>query len=116
LTKRKGNLTGAINYTYSVNTGSSASATTTNLVEKYIANGGVITLTDNTANLPSQEVLLDYDRTHDLVVDLEYVTDENFGFMIDKVYPLGDITLALSSEAQSGRPYTYKPLSTSGNG
>ncbi len=114
LTKRKGNLTGAINYTYSVNTGSSASATTTNLVQKYLDNGGVISLTDNTTNLPSQEVLLDYDRTHDLVVDLEYMTEENFGFTIGKVHPLGDIVVALSSEATSGRPYTYKPLSTSG--
>jgi outer membrane receptor protein involved in Fe transport len=114
LTKRKGNLTGAINYTYSVNTGSSASATTTDLVQKYQNNGGVITLTDNTASLPSQEVLLDYDRTHNLVINLGYMTDENFGFKLGKYYPLGDIAFAWSSSAISGRPYTYKPLSSSG--
>jgi hypothetical protein len=113
LTKRKGNLSGSINYTYSVNTGSSASATTTDLVNKYISNGGVVTLTDNTTSLPSQEVLLDYDRTHNLVVNLGYMTDENFGFAIGNTYPLGDISIALSSSAVSGRPYTYKPLSLS---
>ena len=114
LVKRKGNLAGSINYTYSVNTGSSASAGTTNLVDRYTKNGGIVTLTDNTSSLPSQEVLLDYDRTHNLVVDISYVTDENFGFAIGKVHPLGDISLALSTSATSGRPYTYKPLSTSG--
>ena len=114
LIKRRGNLTGSINYTYSVNTGSSASATTTDLVEKYLNNGGVVSLTDNTSNLPSQEVLLDYDRTHNLVVDVSYVTDENFAFAIGNVHPLGDISIALSTSAISGRPYTYKPLSTSG--
>jgi outer membrane receptor protein involved in Fe transport len=113
LTKRKGNLVGAINYTYSVNTGSSSSATTTDLVNKYINNGGVITLTDNTASLPSQEVLLDYDRTHNLVVNVGYLTDENFGFAIGKSYPLGDMSFAVSFSAISGRPYTYKPLSAS---
>jgi outer membrane receptor protein involved in Fe transport len=114
LTKRKGNLVGTINYTYSVNTGSSATPTTTNLVDKYTKNGGVVSLTDNTASLPSQEVLLDYDRTHNLVVDVSYITDEDFGFTIGKVHPLGDISIALSTSAMSGRPYTYKPYSTSG--
>jgi hypothetical protein len=64
--------------------------------------------------LPTQEVLLDYDRTHNLVVDVSYVTDEKFGFVIGKAYPLGDISLAFNTSATSGRPYTYKPLSTSG--
>jgi outer membrane receptor protein involved in Fe transport len=114
LTKRTGNLTGAINYTYSVNTGSSASATTTNLIYTYLSNGRVITLNDNTTSMPSQEVLLDYDRTHNLVVNLGYLTEENFGPEIGKTHPLGDIAIALSSSAVSGRPYTYKPYSSSG--
>jgi outer membrane receptor protein involved in Fe transport len=114
LTKRSGNLVGSVNYSYSVNTGSSAAANTTDLVQKYINNGGSITLTDNTTNLPSQEVLLDYDRTHNLVVNIGYTTDENFGFTIGKIYPLGDVSVAWSTSAVSGRPYTYKPLSASG--
>jgi hypothetical protein len=111
LTKRKGNLAGSVNYTYSVNTGSSASATATNLVQKFINNGGNVSLTDNTLSMPTQEVLLDYDRTHNLVVNLSYITDEDFGFAVGEAHPLGDIAIAVSSTASSGRPYTYKTSS-----
>jgi hypothetical protein len=111
LTKRKGNLSGSINYTYSVNTGSSSSATATNIVQKYLNNGGNISLTDNTLSMPTQEVLLDFDRTHNFVVNLAYITDDNFGFEIGDSHPLGDIAIAVSSTASSGRPYTYKTSS-----
>ena len=57
---------------------------------------------------------MDYDRTHNLVVNIGYTTNENFGFTIGNIYPLGDVSLALSTSAVSGRPYTYKPLSASG--
>ncbi|HTY37428.1 MAG TPA: TonB-dependent receptor [Bacteroidota bacterium] len=111
LTKRKGSLAGSINYTYSVNTGSSSSATATNLVQKYLNNGGVISLTDNSLSMPTQEVLLDFDRTHSLVVNLAYTTDMDFGFAIGDTHPLGDIAIALTSTASSGRPFTYKTSS-----
>jgi outer membrane receptor protein involved in Fe transport len=111
LTKRKGNLTASINYTYSVNTGSSANPSTTVLTQSILKNGNVLTYIDNTTSMPTQEVVLDYDRTHNLVVNLGYITDDDFGFQIGDTYPLGDISVAVNSTATSGRPYTYKPLS-----
>jgi outer membrane receptor protein involved in Fe transport len=110
LTKRRGNLTASINYTYSVNTGSSASPSATILTQSILKNGSVLTYIDNTTSMPTQEVLLDYDRTHNLVVNIGYLTDENFGFQIGDTHPLGDISIAVNSSATSGRPYTYKPL------
>jgi len=107
LNKRTGNLKGSVSYSYDVALGSSANATTTNFVQNYINNGGVIVISDNSNNLPGQEVYLDYDRTHHLVINISYITDEKFGFNIGDTYPLGDIAFALSSTARSGRPYTY---------
>jgi outer membrane receptor protein involved in Fe transport len=118
VTKRRGNLTGSVNYTYSVNTGSSASPTTTVLSQSILVNhkvtGTVLTPKDNTTSMPTQEVVLDYDRTHNLVLNLGYVTDEDFGFQVGESHPLGDVSIALNSTASSGRPYTYKPLSQAG--
>jgi hypothetical protein len=107
LVKRSGRLTGSINYSYNVALGSSANATTTNYVLNYVNNGGVLVISDNSHNLPGQETYLDYDRTHNLVVNVSYITDEKFGFKVADAYPLGDISFALNSTAISGRPFTY---------
>jgi outer membrane receptor protein involved in Fe transport len=107
LVKRSGTFNGSVNYSYNVSTGSSASATRTNFTKKYLNNGGVISIETNESSLPSQAINLDYDRTHNLVVNVGYVTDEKFGFQVGNAYPLGDIALAVNSTAISGRPYTF---------
>jgi hypothetical protein len=107
LVKRSGALTGSVNYSYNVQLGSSANATLSPLTQTYVNNGGIIVISDNSRSLPRQEVLLDYDRTHNLVVNLGYITEEKFGFQIGDTYPLEDISISLNSTVVSGRPYTF---------
>ncbi|MDP3684188.1 MAG: TonB-dependent receptor, partial [Ignavibacteria bacterium] len=104
ISKRRGNFTGDVNYQYSVATGKSAA----------VGNAAPIIDRDSedTKNIPKKDILLNFDRTHNLIVNIGYRTDENWGFNIGDTYPLGDITFAVSSFARSGRPYTYNPAAT----
>ncbi|RPI06187.1 MAG: TonB-dependent receptor [Ignavibacteriae bacterium] len=109
LKKRNSNFNGSLDYTYGVNTGSSASPTATLFTYSKVVTGGQITLSDNSRNggLPDQEIPLDYDRTHNLILNLSYITSEDFGFKIGGTRPLSDISLSLNSTYSSGRPYSY---------
>ncbi|RPI06636.1 MAG: TonB-dependent receptor [Ignavibacteriae bacterium] len=109
LSKRKGNFTGDINYQYSVATGKSAGVG--NAIPVIGIEGEDKNNPLNT--VPKKDVLLNFDRTHNLVVNLGYHTDENWGVKIGNSYPLGNITFAVSSRASSGRPYTYNPVGNS---
>ena len=51
---------------------------------------------------------MDFDRTHNLILNLMYTTDREFGFQFNPIgYPLGEITLSVNSNLRSGRPYTF---------
>lgn len=52
---------------------------------------------------------MDFDRTHKILLNLGYVTDEHWGVKIGKVYPFGDISIATFSYFQSGRPFCTIP-------
>jgi len=107
LNKRRGALTGSINYQYSVATGKSS--TPTNAPVSYTETSlGVLT----TYLQPSaKDILLDFDRTHNLIINLGYETGERWGPELSDVYPLGDLFLSVNSFIRSGRPYTYDPNS-----
>lgn len=103
LTKRRGALTGSVNYQYSVATGKSATATNAPVSFTLQPNG---TVTSSTVNVPIRDIILDFDRTHNVIVNLAYVTDQDWGPTMLGIQPFADATLSASSFARSGRPYT----------
>ena len=105
LSKRKGALAGDVNYQFSVATGKSSSVGNTKPVIGLAGDDK-----DNSLfSVPKKDILLNFDRTHNLIVNLAYRTGEEFGFKVGETHPLGDMAIAVSSTARSGRPYTYNP-------
>ena len=107
LSKRRGSLTGSINYQYSVATGKSA--TPTNAAPSFVLDPTTGQVTTHTDNVPIRDIVLDFDRTHNLIINLAYTTDEDWG-------TFADMTLSTSSFARSGRPYTSSRNRTFING
>jgi hypothetical protein len=104
LTKRRGTFTGSVNYHYSVVTGKSASASNAPVLVKRDLSGNVST--DAVSKVPIKDVLLNFDRTHNLIVNFAYITREQFGPRVWNVYPLSNMMFSVNSFARSGRPYT----------
>ncbi|MGA2624800.1 MAG: TonB-dependent receptor [Bacteroidota bacterium] len=104
LTKRVGAFTGSINYQFSVATGKSA--TTSNAPVAYIENPQTHQLTTDLQKVPVRDILLDFDRTHNLIINLGYTTPDEWGPKIFGVHPLEDFVLSTNSFLRSGRPYT----------
>lgn len=100
LSKRSGMLSGSINYTYGVATGKNASPY--NESPKFYENNPSLTKLPN-----PKDILMDFDRTHNLVVTAVFALNEEEGPMLFDLYPLQDLKVAASSFARSGRPYTY---------
>jgi outer membrane receptor protein involved in Fe transport len=100
LAKRNGMLTGSVNYTYGVATGKNSSPF--NESAKFYENNPSLNKLPN----PS-DVLMDFDRTHNLVVTAVLAIDESEGPGMMDFYPFEDMRFALSSFARSGRPYTF---------
>lgn len=103
LAKRKGNFTGTIGYQYSVATGKSATVSGAPPIFRKDSLGEVTT---DLSDVPSRDILLDFDRTNNLIITLEYTTPQEFGPEMFGGRPLENFTLSLSSFARSGRPYT----------
>ncbi len=103
LSKRRGLLTGSLNYTYGVATGKNS--TPFNASPKFYeqsASG------QPAADLPSpKDVLLDFDRTHNVILNVALKLDDNWGPEMFGVYPMENVTISASSFARSGRPFTY---------
>ncbi len=97
LVKRSGLLTGSVNYTYGVATGKNSSAL--GLLYPYIYESGA-----NVDPTP-EDIYLDFDRTHNLIVNLMVNTPQQWGPMLFDGYPLEQMTLAVTSFVRSGRPY-----------
>ncbi len=102
LAKRRGWITGTLNYTYSVATGKSSTPFNASPVYSETPGGGSVVV------LPSpKDITLDFDRTHNLVANIGLRTGEESGLWLGYESFLDDITIAVTSFARSGRPYTY---------
>jgi outer membrane receptor protein involved in Fe transport len=101
LTKRSGIISGSINYQYSVATGKSATADYAPPSFRQDSLGNVTTINDK---VPLKDVLLGFDRTHNLVINLVINSDELFRELGTDIAP--GVYLSLNMFARSGRPYT----------
>ena len=114
LSNRRGALTGSLNYQFSVATGKSASASNAPIAITKNLSGQIST--DVVSKVPIRDVLLNFDRTHNLIVTLAYATPDQFGPQIFGVYPLDNLMASVNSFARSGRPYTSSLNATDVNG
>ncbi len=103
LSKRRGNLTGSINYQFGVATGKSANVTSATPLFTQDTAG---TVTTDLSNVPIRDITLDFDRTHNIIINAGYTTDPEWGPTIFGNSVFGDITLSVHSFFRSGRPYT----------
>lgn len=106
LNKRKGAITGSIKYNYGVATGKSSTPFNFSPIFREAPKDGqqAVELPPNTSNA---DITLDFDRTHNLIVQLSAKAPEDFGPEILGVYPLEGFTVSVKSSASSGRPFTY---------
>ena len=103
LNKRRGSLTGSINYQFSYATGKSATATSSAPIFNRDTLGVVTT---DLTNVPTRDILLDFDRTHNVIITAGYVTEQKWGPSIFNTKPFANINVSLRSSIRSGRPYT----------
>ncbi len=103
--KRRGNLVGSVNYHFSVATGKSSTPFNSSPAYQEEPNTGEVIA--NFQNVPIEDIPLDFDRTHNLIVNIGYLTEEEWGPRIFGVYPLADLSISAISFIRSGRPYTY---------
>ena len=54
-----------------------------------------------------EDVYLDYDRTHNAIMNVSYKTDSKDGFNIGDIYPLENMSVSVTYRFSTGRPYTY---------
>ncbi len=103
LNKRRGALRGSINYQYSYATGKSPNATAaTPLFTRDTLN----VVTNDLTNVPTRDIVLDFDRKHNLVFSSTYLTGSNWGPTVAGVRPFADMAFSVYSTVRSGRPYT----------
>lgn len=103
LSRRTGSLTGSLNYQYSYATGKSPNATAATPI--FVRDTTGVIRTDLT-NVPTRDIVLDFDRQHNLTFTGAYTTGQNWGPEILNVRPLSRFTIATFTSARSGRPYT----------
>jgi hypothetical protein len=103
LTKRRGELTGSFNYQYSYATGRSATATAATPAFYRDTTGAVTT---DLTNVPTRDIILDFDRTHNLVIKLGYETGDSWGPEVLGFNPFSNMNISTISFVRSGRPYT----------
>jgi hypothetical protein len=104
LAKRRSALSGSINYQYSVATGKSSSPNNAPIVVTRDRYGNIST--DIVTNIPIKDVLLNFDRTHNLIVNFAYITSDEWGPSFNGIFPFSNMTLSSNTFARSGRPYT----------
>ncbi len=103
LSKRRGALTGSINYQYGYATGKSATATAATPI---FNRDTLSVVTTDLTNVPTRDILLDFDRTHNLVITAGYETRQDWGPSIFGFKLFGDMNASIYSLIRSGRPYT----------
>lgn len=104
LAKRRGDLTAIVNYQFSVATGKSSSTTNAPVVISRDVSGAIST--DAISRVPIRDVLLNFDRTHNLIVNMGYRTAEDLGRDLLGVPVFGDVSIGATYTIRSGRPYT----------
>jgi hypothetical protein len=114
LSKRRGMITGSVNYQFGVATGKSASVS--NAPAAITKDPFGVISTDVVTKVPIKDVLLNFDRTHNLIVNLALTTDPEFGPQLFDSYPLANFIISASAFARSGRPYTSPDNATDVNG
>ena len=114
IANRRGALTGSINYQFGVATGKSSSASNAPVAITKDLSGNIST--DAVSKVPVKDVLLNFDRTHNLIVNLAYMTQDQFGPQLWGGYPLANIVVSANSFARSGRPYTSPDNANDVNG
>ena len=102
VTKRRGWLTGSVKYNYGVATGKSATP----------FDASPIFREDPSQSRPDdipdpRDILLDFDRTHNVVLTLAARSPEGFGPAIAGFHLLENWAVSVKSFIRSGRPYTY---------
>jgi hypothetical protein len=100
IARRSGMLTGTLNYTYGVATGKNSSSDGNQVPTIYESGPS--------KDPVPQDILMDFDRTHNLVANLGFSTPREWGPVLFDVYPFEQITIAATSFARSGRPYTSR--------
>lgn len=103
LNKRRGALIGSLNYQYSYATGKSPNATAASPLFSRDTLGVVTT---DLTNVPTRDIVLDFDRTHNLIVSLTYLTGDDDGPEIAGGHPFANMSFSVYSSVRSGRPYT----------
>lgn len=103
LSKKRGTISGSISYNYSVAKGKSATPfdATPSFYEPRQSNQQQDIIPD------PKDILMDFDRTHNLIAKIILQTPEGWGVDILNSYPFERINISLTSTIRSGRPYTY---------
>jgi outer membrane receptor protein involved in Fe transport len=114
LANRKGALTGSINYQFSVATGKSSSSTNAPVAITKDLSGNVST--DAVSKVPIKDVLLNFDRPHNLILNVAYITQDQFGPSIGSLHLLENVVVSVNAFARSGRPYTSPDNNNDVNG
>lgn len=103
LTQRKGLVTGKLSYNYGVATGKSSTPFNAQPIYYEQPPEG-----QPPAKLPSpKDILMDFDRTHNIILSLMLLTPEAWGPTLFDGRPFSDVLVSVLSFARSGRPYTY---------
>ena len=99
--KRRGIIRGSVRYNYSVATGKSSTPfdSPTKLFEQPPEGQEPIDLAD------PDDIILDFDRTHNVVGTLSMVTPPGYGPRLGGFRPLEAFAISLRSNTRSGRPY-----------
>lgn len=105
LNKRRGELIGSINYHYSVATGKSSTPFNASPAYQEEPNTGEVI--PNLQDVPIEDIVLDFDRPHNLIINIGYLTGQEWGPTVFGAHLLSDVSLSLVSYMRSGRPYTY---------
>ncbi|PAP75872.1 TonB-dependent receptor [Rubrivirga marina] len=103
LQRRRGAVRGSVRYRYEVATGKTSSAE--DAPPQFIRDlDGEVD--EERAGIGLNDILLDFDRTHNLIVQLTATTPRDLGPQVAGVRPLGRWTGSVRTRARSGRPYT----------
>ncbi len=113
LSKRRGAVTGSINYQFGVATGKSATTSYAPIAFTQDTSGAIST---SMTKVPVRDILLDFDRTHNLIINLAVQSPAEWGPEIFGTRPFSDLIVSSYSFLRSGRPYTSPSNPTLING
>ncbi|MEM7786156.1 MAG: TonB-dependent receptor [Bacteroidota bacterium] len=101
--RRRGLVRGSVRYRYEVATGRTSSAED---APPQFIRGLDGTIDEQRVGIGLNDILLDFDRTHNLIAQLSASTPRDLGPEVAGVRPLGRWTASVRTRVRSGRPYT----------